>query len=227
MKERILFFRMDHIGDLLLTTSAICSFKKSFPNIHFTIAVGVWSADVLKNNLYIDEQIIVNFQWLSRGDETSYYKLLKKSVHIHKAGFDNVFSFRIAANSPQVKEYTKRENGNIKLNGFVSDERRFFYNGAFLFVFPTIYEGFGIPPLEAMLCGVPVISSVYSSIPEVVDDAGILVATENEVDIKNAIEHVIGNDELRNSLIAKGFEQAKKFSYKRCAEETLEIYNKI
>ena len=60
MKEKILFFRPDHIGDLLLTTPAICSFRKSFPDAHITAAVGSWSAEVLKNNPYIDELIIIN-----------------------------------------------------------------------------------------------------------------------------------------------------------------------
>ncbi|MFC1558571.1 glycosyltransferase family 4 protein [candidate division KSB1 bacterium] len=132
-----------------------------------------------------------------------------------------------AANSIEVRKYAEKEGGAIKLIGFVSDGRRFFYNGAFLFVFPTIYEGFGIPPLEAMLCGVPVVSSIYSSIPEVVGDAGILVAADDETAVKKAIEQVIGDDSLRKSMIEKGFEQAMKFSYKRCAEETIKIYNKL
>ncbi|MCK4965506.1 glycosyltransferase family 4 protein, partial [bacterium] len=132
-----------------------------------------------------------------------------------------------AANSVEVREQAEKESGAIKLIGFVSDERHFFYNGAFLFAFPTIYEGFGIPPLEAMLCGVPVVSSIYSSIPEVVGDAGILVATDNETALKQAIEQVAGDENLRKSMIEKGFEQAKKFSYKRCAEETIAIYKKV
>jgi glycosyltransferase involved in cell wall biosynthesis len=133
-----------------------------------------------------------------------------------------------AANSKEVKEIAEGENENIKLVGMVdSQDRPFFYNGAFLFVFPTIYEGFGLPPLEAMKCGVPVISSIYTSIPEVVGDAGILVPTNDYLSIKKAMEDIIGDNTLRKTLIEKGLIQSQKFSLKKSSEETLNLYKDI
>lgn len=133
-----------------------------------------------------------------------------------------------AANSKEVKRIAEGENENIKLIGMVNPrDRPFFYNGAFLFVFPTIYEGFGLPPLEAMKCGVPVISSPYTSIPEVMGDAGILVHTNDYLSIKKAMEDIIKNDALRKTLIEKGFVQSQKFSLKKSSEETLNLYRDV
>jgi len=78
-----------------------------------------------------------------------------------------------------------------------------------------------------MKCRVPVIGSKYSSIPEVVGDGVILVPTDNYLSIKESMEKVIYNDDLRNDLIKKGLKQAGKFSYMKCANETLEIYENV
>jgi glycosyltransferase involved in cell wall biosynthesis len=103
----------------------------------------------------------------------------------------------------------------------------YLYNGAKLFAFPSIYEGFGLPILEAMKCGVPVISSNSSSLPEVVGDAGILIDPKNkEVWVKNIIE-VLKSPEKQIMMKADGLKQADKFSWKKCAEETLEVYNEL
>ncbi len=98
------------------------------------------------------------------------------------------------------------------------------YNAASLFVFPSLYEGFGRPLLEAMMCGVPVIASNTSSIPEVVGDAGITVDPYDISALAMAINQVLTDDELRTTLIKKGLERAKLFSWQKCAEETLAVY---
>ncbi|MEW6407150.1 MAG: glycosyltransferase family 1 protein [Patescibacteria group bacterium] len=99
------------------------------------------------------------------------------------------------------------------------------YNLASLFVMPSLYEGFGLPILEAMSCGVPVVSSRAASLPEVVGDAGMLVNPKNSEAFSEAIYSILCNNQLRDNLIKLGFEQVKKFSWRTCAEKTLEVYN--
>jgi len=96
-----------------------------------------------------------------------------------------------------------------------------------LFIYPSLYEGFGLPPLEAMACGCPVITSNTSSLPEVVGDAGIMVDPYDVNEIAKAIDLVLSNENLRNEMIEKGLKQAKKFSWRKTAEETLKVYEDV
>ncbi len=113
----------------------------------------------------------------------------------------------------------------VRFLGFVPfDTLRCFYKFAAAFVFPSRYEGFGLPPLEAMACGTPVVTSNVSSLPEVVGDAAVLVNPENVFDIARGIRDVLTEERLRNDLIARGREQAARFSWERTAREVLEIY---
>ena len=100
------------------------------------------------------------------------------------------------------------------------------YKHAFCFVYPSLYEGFGIPPLEAMSMGCPVIASNASSIPEVVDDAAILFDPHSKDELIDAVESLY-DESKRNDLIKRGFEQEKKFSWDKMANETLDIYKSI
>lgn len=112
--------------------------------------------------------------------------------------------------------------------GFVPfDTLRIFYECAAAFVFPSLYEGFGLPPLEAMASGTPVVTSNVSSLPEAVNDAAMLVNPENVFDIARGIREVLLNDALRCSLISKGKEQAARFSWERTAREVIEIYEDV
>jgi glycosyltransferase involved in cell wall biosynthesis len=95
------------------------------------------------------------------------------------------------------------------------------------FVFPSLYEGFGLPPLEAMACGAPVVSSNASSLPEVVGDAALLVDPKDVGNIVAAVERVVTDRVLRDQLCAKGIAQAAKFSWGRAANETIKVYEKI
>lgn len=97
------------------------------------------------------------------------------------------------------------------------------YQHAGVFVYPSLYEGFGLPPLEAMASGVPVITSNSSSLPEVVGDAGIMVDPGNISDLCEAILAVLANPDTRNTMIKKGLEQASKFSWITTAQETLRV----
>src|SRR5262245_35640017 len=113
----------------------------------------------------------------------------------------------------------------VRFLGFVPfDTLRCFYETAAAFVFPSRYEGFGLPPLEAMACGTPVITSNVSSLPEVVGDAAVQVNPENVFDIARGITEVLSDDELRATLIRRGREQAAKFNWNWTARQVLDIY---
>ena len=116
----------------------------------------------------------------------------------------------------------------VRFLGFVPiDTLRIFYELAAAFVFPSLYEGFGLPPLEAMASGTPVITSNLSSLPEAVGDAAMLVNPENVFDIAHGIRDVLLNDELRANLIRKGKKHALSFSWERTAREVIEIYREV
>jgi glycosyltransferase involved in cell wall biosynthesis len=112
--------------------------------------------------------------------------------------------------------------------GFVPfDTLRVFYECAAAFVFPSLYEGFGLPPLEAMASGTAVVTSNVSSLPEAVNDAAMLVNPENVFDIARGIREVLLDSELRSRLVAKGKEQAARFSWDRTAREVIEVYEEV
>jgi glycosyltransferase involved in cell wall biosynthesis len=116
----------------------------------------------------------------------------------------------------------------IIFTGYVPDEDLCaIYNGATAFVFPSLYEGFGLPILEAMQSGTPVISSNSTSLPEVAGDAAILVDPRNEDELCQAMLDVLKDESLRKQMIKRGLARAELFSWERCAQETIEIYRKI
>lgn len=96
-----------------------------------------------------------------------------------------------------------------------------------MFVYPSLYEGFGIPALEAMGCGCPIIASDRGSLPEVVGEAGIYTDPESVDDMRAALERVVTSPTLQEDLRAKGRERAKAFSWDACAAATAGIYRAI
>jgi glycosyltransferase involved in cell wall biosynthesis len=101
------------------------------------------------------------------------------------------------------------------------------YNAAQMLVLPSYYEGFGLPPLEAMACGVPVIVSDTPALSETVADAGLRVSPEDGEGLTVAMWRLLTDDNLRADMIAKGLKRAASFSWKRAAQETLEVYRKV
>jgi len=100
------------------------------------------------------------------------------------------------------------------------------YSGALCFVYPSYFEGFGLPPLEAMKCGAPVVVGNKTSLPEVVGDAGVLVDPFDVEDIASAIQKVITDSDLRAQLRVKGLERARLFDWRETARQTLAVYSK-
>ena len=112
--------------------------------------------------------------------------------------------------------------------GYIPDEElSVIYSSSTLFIFPSLYEGFGLPPLEAMACGTPVISSNTSSLVEVVGDAGILVNPRDTDRLAIEMHHLIINSNVREALIKKGLERVKRFTWERAAQETLQVYESV
>jgi glycosyltransferase involved in cell wall biosynthesis len=114
---------------------------------------------------------------------------------------------------------------NVLFTGYVGDaDLPALYSAAAAFVFPSLYEGFGLPPLEAMACGAPVIASASSSLPEVVGDAALTADPHDIGGLAAAIERVVGDAELRAELRRRGIARAARFSWQRTARETLAAY---
>lgn len=112
--------------------------------------------------------------------------------------------------------------------GYVSEEELpLWYNTAECFVYPSVYEGFGLPPLEAMACGCPVITSNTSSLPEVVGEAGRTVGPEDEAGLSAALAQLLTNPAERARLRELGLAQARKFTWEETARRTLEIYRQV
>jgi glycosyltransferase involved in cell wall biosynthesis len=103
----------------------------------------------------------------------------------------------------------------------------YLYNASRMLVLPSYYEGFGLPPLEAMACGVPVIVSDTSVMPEVVGDAALRVAHEDVEGFTVAMWRLLTDNDLREDMIAKGAKRVKCFSWERAARETLQVYAKV
>lgn len=101
------------------------------------------------------------------------------------------------------------------------------YSGATVFAFPSLYEGFGLPPLEAMACGTPVVASNTSSIPEVVGKAGVLLSPHNETGWVNALNRILQDDAYRARLAGQGLQQAKRFSWEETARKTIAVYEEV
>ncbi|MBD2436131.1 glycosyltransferase family 1 protein [Nostoc sp. FACHB-110] len=148
------------------------------------------------------------------------YKIAHQLILIGKKGWSYEPIFAAIKNSPWRNE--------IHHLDYLSDDLvAFFYSKADVFVYPSYYEGFGMPVLEAMTLGAPVVTSNSSSIPEVTGDAAILIDPNEPMQLAEAILQVISDSQLRQELIAQGKERAKLFSWEKTAKLTLEAYRSI
>jgi len=128
-----------------------------------------------------------------------------------------------------IYQQAKQEDlaGRVLFPGFVADEDLpALYSLADVFVFPSLYEGFGIPVLEAMACGTPVVTSNNSSLPEAAGSAALMVEATDATELAEAIAKVLNDNELRRRMIAAGYEQASRFTWQRSAQALLEAYER-
>ncbi|MBI4022616.1 glycosyltransferase family 4 protein [Candidatus Berkelbacteria bacterium] len=116
----------------------------------------------------------------------------------------------------------------VVFTGYIDEEDKpYLYSAASLFAFPSLYEGAGLPPLEAMACGTPVVSSNTSSLPEMVGNGGILLPPDDTAGWVHALARLMTDASLRREAAAKGRKQAKKFSWERTARETIRVYERV
>ncbi|WP_239618818.1 glycosyltransferase family 4 protein [Cohnella mopanensis] len=116
----------------------------------------------------------------------------------------------------------------VKLVGYVTDRQlKALYDGAACFLFPSLYEGFGLPPLEAMACGTPVIVSRNASLPEVCGEATLYCDPDSPADIALKIDRVMKDERLRESLSARGLERSGQFSWDKCAKQTWDVVKEV
>jgi glycosyltransferase involved in cell wall biosynthesis len=172
-------------------------------NPHKNIPRLVEAFAVLRGEIH-DHPVYRDLRLLIIGDEISRYPALRHAV------------------------IQSRVEDTVRFLGFVPiDTLRAFYQAASAFVFPSLYEGFGLPPLEAMACGTPVVCSSVSSLPEVVGDAAEIVNPENVFDIARGMREALLDSSLRSRLVERGFEQARRFSWERTAQQVLDAYEEI
>lgn len=139
--------------------------------------------------------------------------------------------FLVCAGGGKLKEEEKKLILKLGLKNqiihrdFNENELGVFYKKAICFVFPSIYEGFGIPILESMACGCPIVLGNHSSFPEVAGEAGIFFDLNNSQDLKNKIESLIVNESLRKEFSLKGLAQVQKFKWENAAQECLQVYH--
>ena len=128
----------------------------------------------------------------------------------------------------EVQLKVKHFKEDVLFQGFVNDHTlQDFYRHARLFVYPSLYEGFGLPPLEAMASGVPVVTTLTSSIPEVVGDAALMVSPYDAQELASTMDLILGDADLRQRLVQAGREQVRKFNWQRVARNTLAIYYEV
>lgn len=128
----------------------------------------------------------------------------------------------------ELTETDSMMDGRVRFTGFVSDSNLHrYYSNADAFVFPSIYEGFGFPVLEAMALGCPVACSRAASLPEVVGDAAVLFDPLNPKDIAKILLQILGDENLRNQIIARGLRRAEEFRRDTCASETATVINRL
>ena len=162
------------------------------------------------------------------------FKNLRRLAAAHQQLLDKhpdlgmVFVGRMNRDTQLNKEfYEKQGYRNIHFTGFLPDSQRdWLFTQAAAYVFPSLMEGFGLPPLEAMAYGTPVVSSNASCMPEILGDAAEYFDPLDVNDMAAAIERVISDPEKRRALVAKGSAQVAKYSWKRMAEETLQVYRR-
>jgi glycosyltransferase involved in cell wall biosynthesis len=125
-------------------------------------------------------------------------------------------------------EIIRREKGNILYLGYLSDrELAYLYNLASVVIYPSLYEGFGLPPLEAMACGSPVVVSNVSSMPEICGEAAYYADPLNTQSIAESIYTVATDDGLRNNLIEKGLQRVKNYTWDKSTREHVSVFQEV
>jgi glycosyltransferase involved in cell wall biosynthesis len=147
------------------------------------------------------------------------YKISHRLILVGKYGY--------GGENIKNKIYSSDYKHDIILTGYISDEEKFYLlKSADVFLFPTFYEGFGLPILEAQSVGTPVVTSDISSMPEVANNSAILVDPRSPDAIAEAVHKLISEESYKNDIIEKGLENVRRFSWEKCAREIADIIKK-
>ncbi|MCK5491115.1 MAG: glycosyltransferase family 4 protein [Candidatus Pacebacteria bacterium] len=206
-KIKVVYSGINSLSSIEYSKSSISEIKKKY-NLPENYILYLGTIEPRKNII----GIIRAFEELKKYNTKKNYKL----VIAGSRGWLCKDVFEVAKNSAVMND--------IIFTGFIDDDdKSILYKLADIFVYPSFYEGFGFPPLEAMQNTTPVITSNFSSLPEAVGDAAITVNPYNIDELARAMKDLLGDENLRNNLIEKGIKQTKKFSWQKCAEETLDV----
>lgn len=155
-------------------------------------------------------------------------KAFKKLSETVKNDFSLIIVGNYGWGADDFLDLISKNHQNINwLQGVTNRELKTIMKNSYGIVYPSLYEGFGLPVLEGFACGVPVIASNNTSIPEVAGDGALLVNPYSVDELAGAMIKIIEDEALRNELIQKGYKQLKKFSWEKCAKEHLDVYEKV
>lgn len=238
---KLIINRVDHIIAVSNKTKEDCIKYLEIPSDNITVIPNGFSnvfqhipdTDEVKNYIKtkygLGDYILFAGRVEARKNLTTLIKAfyeLKKSGFGHKLTIIGGMGWQHEEVLDQIHKLNLQDE--MVFPGYVPEEDLVkFYNAADLFIYPSLYEGFGLPPLEAMACGTPVITSNTSSLPEVVGDAGITVDPLNVDDLFRAMRKVLDDEKLQRKLKDKGINRSKDFSWQKTAQKTWQIYEKV
>lgn len=156
------------------------------------------------------------------------YKQQDKNLQLVLVGKEDYFYEKLKGIAANLNLWQPNDKSPVIFSGYVTDAQlEVLFKQALVYVFPSLYEGFGLPPLEAMAKGCPVVSSDRSCLPEILGEAAIYFNPENNADMIEKIIMVIGDEATRTEMKRRGFEQVKKYSWWECARATYEVYKEV
>jgi glycosyltransferase involved in cell wall biosynthesis len=195
---------------VIYNASSFASDVKAGVNNRQKIIIAVGSVQPNKNI----EALVLAFDIFKKNTKSNY--ILKLVGGLDKKVFQGTSLINIIG-----------DRKDIELTGYLSDRELFsLYNSSSCFIFPSLFEGFGIPPLEAMACGCPVIASTAASIPEICGDAALYCDPHSADDIAQKIAQLLSDETLQTNLIAKGYENIKRFSWEQSASSLFNLAKK-
>ena len=193
--------------------------------------VGTQNFASIKNKYKITKPFIFyTGVWRNHKNLVGLIKAFDSIVNKYHLDYQLVLGGKEDPYYPEVRQTWKKLNLDNKIikAGFISQEELpLFYNAADIFIIPSFREGFGLIGLEAMACGTSVVSSNKTCLPEILGGAAIYFNPENYQEMAEKIAKVIQNKNLKNDLIRKGFKQIEKYDWRKMAEETMEVYERV
>lgn len=187
--------------------------------------------DYLKNKYNIDYKFFMYMGGFS--DRKNVHSLIKAYSDVRSSLNEDIKLVILGSYRDKSQKLIKlceklNISDHVNFVGFIPEEDVcYFYNSTEAFVYPSLYEGFGLPPLEAMSCGTPVICSGTTSIPEVVHDCGLFIDPNDFTSISNSLFTISNDEKLKIDLSTRGLQRSKLFSWKNTAEATISAYEKI